>query len=241
LLNYCEVKSLASINVSALDNLFKSQELNIRTSHPLILRLDGVGFRRRLTDFKFPRDLRVHNALLNAAKEVMALFNFTAAYVVSDEINFIVLRNIPYGGRVEKLDSVVAGLTSSLVTSELGKVLFFDCRVIKLKDLRHALPYIMYRARVGLNNYVNSLLNMLTQQRSELHLLEAIERLRRLGININEIPRWEYLGSSIMWCRIVKKAVNPLTNESVEVVRRVAKVCDGYKELLKYISELVVT
>ena len=62
--------------------------------------------------------------------------------------------HVPYGGRTFKIISVLAAHASAELTAKLGRPLHFDGRVVKLKDACDAASYILFRARVGLNNYV---------------------------------------------------------------------------------------
>jgi tRNA(His) 5'-end guanylyltransferase len=77
-----------------------------------------------------------------------------AVHVVSDEINLLFLRHVPYGGRTFKIISVLAAHASAELTAKLGRPLHFDGRVVKLRDACDAASYVLFRARVGLNNYV---------------------------------------------------------------------------------------
>ncbi|MFN7106470.1 MAG: tRNA(His) guanylyltransferase Thg1 family protein [Pyrobaculum sp.] len=121
---------------------------------PLVVRLDGVGFGKRLKDFPTPRSQPVHRALVETAREVAATYGAELAYVVSDEINLAFLKNVPYGGRTFKIVSVLAGHMSAGVTARLARLLYFDGRVVKLDGPCDVARYVFYRARVGLNNYL---------------------------------------------------------------------------------------
>lgn len=123
-------------------------------SPPVAVRLDGVGFGKRLRDFPAPRSRLVHTAIAEVARDLAAQHGAEFVHVVSDEINLLFLTSVPYGGRTFKLASVLAAQAAAGVTAKLGRPLYFDGRVVKLADRCDAARYVLFRARVGLNNYV---------------------------------------------------------------------------------------
>ena len=195
------------MDVAQLEREYKQREraVEARVKLPFVLRLDGVGFGRVLKGYAEPRDERVHRALLQGASELVKRLSASGAYVVSDEVSVLVLGpSLPYAGRVEKLVSVSASLLSAIVSTSLSRALIFDSRVVPLEDAEDAKRYIAYRARVGLNNYVGSLLHRLGAKLERVHLKEQIEELEKLGVRLSEKPAWEWSGSSLYW-RLGKK------------------------------------
>jgi len=219
--------------------MFKERELEIITKPPIALRLDGVGFSRILSHFRKPRDERVHNALVSAAMEVVKRYNCEAAYITSDEINIFMLKNLPYSGRVEKLDSIIASIISATATKTLGIPLYFDCRIIKLNNTNEAIWYLLYRARVGFGNFIGSLLKCLGLNPREVpSILEQISILRSKGVSIEKEPKWKILGSSVLWATYEKEGYNPIEKKKVKVLRRKVIVVEGYETLLKYLISI---
>ncbi|MFN3804217.1 MAG: tRNA(His) guanylyltransferase Thg1 family protein [Pyrobaculum sp.] len=143
------------VSPRAMEARYRQREAICEPSTPpLVVRLDGVGFGKRLRDFPTPRSQLVHRALVETAREAAAVYGAELAYVVSDEINLAFLRNVPYGGRTFKIVSVLAGYLSAGLTARLARPLHFDGRVVKLEDPCDVASYVFYRARVGLNNYL---------------------------------------------------------------------------------------
>lgn len=201
------IEELIQLKVAQLERTYKQREraVEARVKLPFALRLDGVGFGQALKGYAEPRDERVHSALLQGASELVKRLSASGAYVVSDEVSVLVLGpSLPYAGRVEKLVSVSASILSAVVSTSLARALIFDSRIIPLEDAEDAKRYIMYRARVGLNNYVGSLLHKLGAQLEHASLAEQVERLEKLGTRLAEKPAWEWSGSSLYW-RIGKK------------------------------------
>ena len=217
-------EELVQVPVAKLDREYKSREklLEARVKLPLAIRLDGVGFSKALIGFAEPRDVRVHKAIVEAASEIVKRFSASGAYVASDEINVLLLGPPPpYAGRLQKLVSISAALASSSTSLALGRTLLFDARVVPLEGVDDAKRYVLYRARIALNNYVGRVLRKITvKSLKPPSLREQLELLRELGINIGEKPVWEWAGSSIYW--------------SVSAAgKRVLKHCDGPDGLLK--------
>ncbi len=189
---------LSKLNIQILDKLFRPMELysDTRIRTPIALRLDGVRFGRTLADVEF-RSRAVHEALVEAAKAIMKELGCSCSYVVSDEINVLCLDYIAYGGRVEKLISISASIASAIVSTTLNRKLFFDSRIINLRSDLDAPRYILYRARVGLNNFVSELYHRTTKSRQTPPLRTMIKELKDLGIDINRIELWKIVGSSV--------------------------------------------
>ncbi|MFB6491071.1 MAG: tRNA 5'-guanylyltransferase [Thermoproteus sp. AZ2] len=128
-----------------------------RLSPPIAVRLDGVGFGRSVADLPGPRNWAVHNALFLEAVELARGTSAYAVYVVSDEANLIYLDQLPYRGRLIKILSVLPSRLSARLSARLGRPVAFDARAVRLLDECDAARYVLYRARIGLNNYVVSL------------------------------------------------------------------------------------
>jgi len=223
---------LASLNPARLEEEYKAREVaqGLRVEEPLALRLDGVSWGRRLRGrYSWPRDERVHRAEARAAAEALMLLGADLGYVTSDEISILwISRRPPYGGRVEKLDSVAAGAASSRVSLELGEALFYDARVVKLYSRRDAALYILHRARVGLNNYLTSLYHRIATGRRETPSLRVVaEALEAHGMGPSRLPPWALYGSCVTRLPSVKKG------EGVEAERRRLVVLPGFEACLE--------
>ena len=94
-------------------------QLTVSPSNMIILRLDGRGF-HKLTDnlnLTKPYDEKFRDIMINTAKQVLNEFQPYFIYTFSDELN-ILLKEIPFKGRIEKLNSVFASYTSSVFQKE---------------------------------------------------------------------------------------------------------------------------
>ena len=190
---------LMRVQIRRLDEVFRSREVfsDTRIDTPFALRLDGVRFGRVLADFK-PRSFEVHKALLTAAMNIMEELGCCCSYVVSDEINVLCLDYVAYGGRVEKLVSISASIAGATVSTVLGRRLFFDSRIIALKSDTEVSKYILYRARVGLNNFVSEIFHRVTGSKYTPPLNSMINTLKSLGIDIYREEVWKVVGTSVV-------------------------------------------
>jgi len=142
-------------NPAVLEMRYREREAVCEpSSPPFAVRLDGVGFGKRLRDFETPRSRLAHTALVETARGLAMQYGAEFVHVVSDEVNLLFLGSAPYGGRTFKIISVLAAHASAELTAKLGRPLYFDGRVVKLRDVCDAARYVLFRARVGLNNYV---------------------------------------------------------------------------------------
>ncbi len=229
-----DVSKLLELNVCMLYEFFKSREvfsLN-RITSPFAIRLDGVRFSRKLSSFGI-RSREVHNALTESAIEICRELNCECAYVVSDEINVICLRNPYYSSRHEKLVSISASIASAITSNRLGIPLYFDSRIVKFRSDKEISMYVLYRARVGFNNYISKLYHTYSSDRGTPRLRDMIEKLRSLGVDLGE--EWMYLGSSVIKTQIVKR----VTVNNREVVKNVWSytIHNGYVKCIECIAK----
>ncbi|GAM24991.1 hypothetical protein SAMD00019534_081660, partial [Acytostelium subglobosum LB1] len=126
------------LNKSSCENLgdrMKMYETSMNTLHiegnvPFVIRLDGHGFSKFTRKFVKPWDIRVHNAMVEAANVLMKEFNPSLIYSFSDEITmcFPALSDeeyqerikvtqgktlVPFSGKVQKLITLSAGAAST--------------------------------------------------------------------------------------------------------------------------------
>ncbi|MCG2880224.1 MAG: tRNA(His) guanylyltransferase Thg1 family protein [Vulcanisaeta sp.] len=209
--------AILTLNPVELERDFDSRVVTSIVKPPLVVRLDGAGFGKALTGFTWPRDERVHRALINAARELMRVFAGDYALVISDELDVFLLNYVPYNGREYKLVSSMAGLASAIVSTSLGRVLYFDARVIPLKDAcMDAAKYLLYRVRVGFNNY-----HVEVAQRSGLippgstpNITEVIKALGGPRIT------WESLGTCLVRARVELEGIDKRTGRPVRYSRK---------------------
>lgn len=223
------------VNPSRLSKFFEERVVIEKVVPPIVVRLDGVGFSKALKDRPI-RDPLVHRALVNGCKNLMKFFNAEYCYIVSDEVNLFMLKKIPYGGRVFKIISISSAILSSSVSLELGRELYFDARVVLLDNLRQAIPYLLYRARIGLNNYVSKLYTVTISKESK-RLKDMINDLISKGVEV--AMDWRSVGSCLYIDYIDKSGYNPITREYVSVKKRTLSSSDNIDICLTNLLKLI--
>eukprot|EP01132_Coremiostelium_polycephalum_P000770 gene770-955_t len=134
----------------------------LKPNQPFIIRLDGHGFSKFTRSFKKPWDIRIHNAMVRAAEELLKTFNAPLAYTFSDEITLCfpsvdvatfevdkegnpVIPVMMYNGKIQKLGSLSAGLASTIFYKSITDPGQYDqnneADVKILKHLESALPH----------------------------------------------------------------------------------------------------
>jgi tRNA(His) guanylyltransferase len=177
---------------------------------PLVVRADGRGFKKVLEGSKKPYDIDFARSMVSTVESVFLDFGPVPvlAFTFSDEISLVFL-DAPFAGRVEKIDSLIAGFLSAALSLNLGRPVSMDCRTIPLCDAEIC-SYLAERQDETWRNHVFSYgFYMLLED--GLNGTQAMEKLRglseheiheivfQMGINLAKTPAWERRG--VMVCR----------------------------------------
>ncbi|RLI36814.1 tRNA 5'-guanylyltransferase [Candidatus Bathyarchaeota archaeon] len=215
---------------------------------PFFVRLDGWRF-HSLTEklkLKKPFDRLLAECMIEAVKNIFRLFNPALAYLFSDEISILFPKTNLFGLRVEKIDSILAGFTSSGLHKALTKrlpdrdvpALSLDCRIIPMKNPEEAVNYLTWRQSEAYRNCYNSYAYQALIRKAGLTPQEAAQRLKdvklsrlmelikRYGIDLNlsDIPRWHERGILIHWETYKKMGYDPVRGIYMTAERRRLKV-----------------
>jgi tRNA(His) guanylyltransferase len=177
----------------------------IKARAPLIIRADGRGFKKILESRKKPYDLDFARSMVGATVSLFLDSGLSPilAYTFSDEISLLFL-DAPFTGRVEKIDSVMAGFLSGALSLSLGHVISMDCRVIPVCKAE-IVEYLMERQDESWRNHVFSY-GFYMQIEEGQTAAHAMEQLRGMceheihelafckGINLAKTPAWERRG-----------------------------------------------
>ena len=132
---------------------------------PFSIRLDGWKFKKvsEAINAEKPFDEKFAKCLVFSGKALFIKgFNPTLVYVASDELNVLFLNTLPFHGRVEKTDSVLAGVVSSAFSLSLQKlfgrepVLAFDSRVVIVHNEDKIIDYLSWRQMSSWRNHNKS-------------------------------------------------------------------------------------
>ncbi|MFQ6081404.1 MAG: tRNA(His) guanylyltransferase Thg1 family protein [Candidatus Bathyarchaeia archaeon] len=188
-------------------------QLRIPPDTPFFVRLDGRRFQAvsETVGAEKPFDKRFAQCLVASAKAVFQSgFNPALVYVASDELNVLFLYAAPFRRRVEKVNSILAGIASSsfsLNTLKLFKkslTASFDSRVV-VYSKEEIVEYLLWRQRDAWRNHNNAYGYWLLRRRGHkpkeaarmlkgLKTKDLHEMLFRHGINLAQTPAWQRRG-----------------------------------------------
>jgi len=224
---------------------FKEHEayamLKIPPGIPFIVRCDGRNFRDLCDEvgFQKPYDEEFAKLMVGAAKSVFnSGFNPSLAYIQSDEVSYLFMRESAFNRRIEKLLSIIPSTMSSYFSIQMlkkfGKELSasFDARIVMLSK-SDVIDYFIWRQMEAWRNHINSyafyaLIRKGFSRRSAAQQLAGLKSeqlhelvFKELGINLAKTPAWQRRGIVLRWKIVSRRGVNPLTGEVVEVKRRI--------------------
>jgi len=205
----------------------------------IIARLDGRGFHRltRELNFKRPYDPFFADCMIETSINFMKEFSPAFIYTFSDEIN-ILFNELPFNGRIEKLDSILASFaaTSFLLCllkkfegDDIKKPISFDSRIIPLGG-DFLVGYFKSRQDEAWRNCLNSYAYWTL--RKEMDKKTATEKLRGLkssdihellfkrGVNLGGVPAWQRRGVGIYKRTITIRGYDPRYKKKVESTRK---------------------
>lgn len=186
-----------------IDNLEIYAHLRVRS--PLIIRADGRSFSKLLYDAKKPYDLDFASSMAKATRNFFEESGLRSdlAFTFSDEINLLFME-APFNGRIEKLDSVIAGFLSGALSLSFGKIVSMDARTVSLCP-GEMIEYLATRQDETWRNHVFSygfygliedglnpnqaMKRMRGMKESDIH-----EMLFQRGINLAKNPAWQKRG-----------------------------------------------
>jgi len=203
---------------------------------PVIVRLDGRAFHSltKHLDFKKPFDERFSSAMCRVSEKLISKSGLEPefAYTFSDEISLF-FANLPFKGRIEKINSVCASYAASalLLELELSEPLAFDSRVVMIQkdQIRN---YLSWRQSEAWRNHMNAYCQsafisegksgtetariMKGMKSAEMH-----EMMFKRGVNLSETPAWQRRGTVIHKENVQRKGFNPITNTEVTATRTI--------------------
>jgi len=208
-------------------------QLCIPPDVPFFVRLDGRRFQAvsETIGAEKPFDEKFAKCLVASAKAMFKSgFSPALAYVASDEINLLFLYVAPFRRRVEKINSILAGVASSAFSLsaqkffEKASVAAFDARII-VSSLEKIAEYLAWRQGDAWRNHNNAyaywLLRKTGHKPSEaartlkgLKIKDLHDLLFRHGVNLAQTPAWQRRGI-LIHREPYKKRVNNLV-----VIRR---------------------
>ena len=200
---------------------------------PLIARLDGRAFHTFTRGLERPYDVRLSNLMAETTKFLVRKTQARLGYCQSDEITLFWYNAPPksdrrsyseymFGGKYQKLTSILAGLASAYFSREVVTVLpekaeylpVFDCRVWNVSSLHEVYANFLWRQNDAIKNSV-SMLAQSHFSHAELQGKNSMEMkamLKARGIEWHKEPEFFRVGSFFAKCnRFVKLSDDDLT------------------------------
>jgi tRNA(His) guanylyltransferase len=209
---------------------------------PVFVRLDGRAFHRLAAELSLekPFDRRFCEAMVDVSVRLVRESDLSPlfAYTFSDEISCYFDRSLPFGGRVEKIDSITASYAASALTLALGhpEPLAFDARIIAVTP-GLVQEYLADRQQEAWRNHINAYCQQALiaegmspreaavalkgKKSTELH-----EMMFSRGVNLAKTPAWQRRGVLVCREKEQKEGYNPVTGRSVEVERTSVRVIE---------------
>jgi tRNA(His) 5'-end guanylyltransferase len=207
---------------------------NLITIPPVFVRLDGRAFHRvtRNLSLERPYDQRFSEAMTAVCERFLRESGLSPvlAYTFSDEIS-LYFTELPFGGRVEKIDSIAASFAASALTVALrmDAPLAFDSRIIQVTPVL-AIGYLAERQQEAWRNHLNAYgQDMLVRSGKTMNEAARIlkgmdseavhEMMFSRGINLAETPAWQRRGILVYKQQKSIVGFNPVLGTHVDTVR----------------------
>lgn len=203
----------------------------------IIIRLDGRNFHTlsHKLNLEKPYDNKFSQIMCEVGLKLFQEFSPKFIYTFSDEIS-ILLSEIPFSHRIEKLNSVFASIAASSFTLNLNKIfntqdmlISFDSRIIPLND-KDIDNYFKWRQDEAWRNCINSYgIWALNQDYSKekankkfkgMKSKDIHELLFQKNINLNNIETWKKRGIGIYKKTKQIEGFNPKSNEKTLSTRK---------------------
>ena len=204
--------------------------LKVPKNSKIIVRLDGRSFHKLARDLNLvkPYDENFYRVMSKVCNDLFKEFSPVFVYTFSDEISLL-LEKIPFDGRIEKINSVIASFTSSSFVlhydENFKKPPSFDSRIIPISD-EDILKYFKWRQDESWKNCIASygisfLKSKYSNKRANdmitgLKSSEIHELLYQNGINLNDVETYKKRGIAVY--RKNKKVVGFNKKENREQV-----------------------
>lgn len=209
---------------------------------PVFVRIDGRAFHALTSHegFKKPFDEDFMGIMTSVASSLISESGLEPvfAYVFSDEIN-LYFKNLPFGGRVEKIDSVCASYAAGAFVAVSGfkTPASFDARIVFTTEAEAA-GYLEWRQREAWRNHINaycqySLISEGMSSRKAADTLKGMksadmhEMMFKRGVNLSKTPSWQRRGVIVRREAYIKTGYNPVEKKEVLTERSKVTIDDN--------------
>jgi tRNA(His) guanylyltransferase len=197
---------------------------------PLLARLDGRSFHTYTRGMKRPFDPDFSHMMVTTTAALVEEFQAAAGFTQSDEITLLwplfdsqSETQYPFGGRIQKIQSVTAGMASAIFNRLALKyfpdkqhIPVFDCRVWQVPSPKDAVDVFAWRQADAEKNSVQMAARSVASHK-ELHgkgRKAQHDLLHAKGLNWNDFPPHQKRGVFVK--RVLTMA--PLSAETLEKI-----------------------
>jgi tRNA(His) guanylyltransferase len=228
--------------------------LKVPCGSKIVIRIDGRKFSKLSRDLKFkkPYDKRFRDVMVKTWEDFFKEFNPAFIYTFSDEIN-ILLSEIPFAGRIEKLNSVFASFITGSFTINVGSIkgpVSFDSRIIPLSP-EGTVKYFRERQDEAWRNCINGYAYWtLRKEYAKKETMEILNKkksnqlhdiLFERNINPVELPAWQRRGIGLYKKDVIIEGYNPIRDKKVRSSRKRIFIDDNLPILnMEFFSEKLI-
>ncbi len=195
-------------------------DYRLDTTLPIYARIDGRSFSKFTQGMKRPFDERMSSAMINTTKKLVEKTHARIGYTQSDEISLVFMGNensdIFFGGRVQKLASVMAGIASVEFLKSIQNIPdlahyadrspHFDCRIVQLPTEVEAANMMLWREMDATKNAIS----MAAQAEFSSRMLECVNGVQKIsmlkdkGIEFDDYPDFFKRGTWVRRTTVLK-------------------------------------
>ena len=192
-------------------------ERKVARGKPLVARLDGNNFNKFTKDLDKPFDKRLAELMIATMQHLAITYKAHVGFCNSDEITLVwyypedSLAEYPFGGRVQKMESLLAATCSVFFNEHLFFARtctppVFDCRVFEVPNLGEAYHCLLWRQEDCYRNAVNSLAcaHYSHKELFRKSTKDKIDILRDVGVTVGDLPRNVMYGTFICKRKVLK-------------------------------------
>jgi tRNA(His) guanylyltransferase len=184
---------------------------------PVVVRIDGRSFSKFTKGMRRPYDSSMSDCMIATTKTLVEDTHARIGYTQSDEISLVFLAGegsqLPFGGKIHKLTSVLASLAGSafmyalyrrMMDPKLSQMPHFDARVFQVPSKEEATNALLWRAMDARKNSVSMACRSVRSSK-QMHGADQT-RMRDMlledGIDFEDYPAFFKWGT---WVRRVTK------------------------------------
>lgn len=202
---------------------YERSETEHRLDHrlPIYARMDGRSFSSFTSGMSRPYDERLSHCMIETTKIMVAKTNAVIGYTQSDEISLVwlpsdnPLSQAMFDGKIQKLSSVLSGLTTSAFMREVfnhlrgyaGRLPHFDTRIINLPNTEETINMLLWRQRDAARNAIQMVgqHHYSAKELKRVSILKMLDMIENKGDSIDFYPNYFRQGSFVRRISVEKE------------------------------------